>query len=114
MSTFDTNAYSELELEAEFNRLFPQGFAGADILEELAPTGWEHSPLEWLNYSPSEALAKDQEQQERDRELAELRESLDEGYREAIEEALKGPPPTTVRAYEAVYGHRPRGWPPST
>jgi hypothetical protein len=68
---------------------------------------------DWLNYSPSEALAKEEEAKEHDRELAELRASLDEGYREAIEEALKAPPPATVRAYEAVYGHFPQGWPPS-
>jgi hypothetical protein len=68
---------------------------------------------DWMNYSPSEALAKEEEQKQHDRELAELRESLDEGYREAVEEALNAPPPATVRAYRAVYGHFPRGWPPS-
>jgi hypothetical protein len=67
---------------------------------------------EWLSYSPSEALAKEVEQQEHDRELAEFRESLDEGYREALEEALHAPPPTTVIAYESIYGCFPRGWPP--
>ena len=67
---------------------------------------------DWLNYSPSEALAREEEQKEHDQNLAELRESLDEGYREAIEEALNAPLPATVRAYEAVYGHLPRGWPP--
>jgi hypothetical protein len=284
MTDFGTNSYSDEELEAEFDRLFPQGFAGPDVLQELAPTGWENSPLlavfhpslaqvheetlrlhrnpckmrapsdqrplpaeptldevtrdyrehpvetqrevrelvgeclwdvfsdghevigpddrvldlgsfrasgaflaeimnrqtgsdhydylslymgtawiaqradltpvyrmifrrfrgrrldwiyhfprlyavdlrplkeaidqehepDWLNYSPSEALAKEQEQKEQDKNLAELRESLDAGYREAVEEALKGPPPATVRAYEAVYGCFPRGWPPSS
>ncbi len=44
---------------------------------------------EWLNYSPSEALAKEEEQKQHDQELAELRESLDAGYREAVEEALR-------------------------
>jgi hypothetical protein len=68
---------------------------------------------EWLNYSPSEALAKEEEQKQREKQLAEMRESFDEGYREAIEEALKGSPPTTVLAYETVYGRFPRGWPPS-
>jgi hypothetical protein len=43
---------------------------------------------DWLNYSPSEALAKEEEEKEHDKSLAELRESLDAGYREAIEEAL--------------------------
>lgn len=66
---------------------------------------------DWLNYSPSKALAEEQEETERDKSLAELRESLDEGYRDAVEEAIKHPPPATVRAYEAVYGHLPGGWP---
>src|SRR5262249_2031804 len=69
---------------------------------------------DWLNYSPSEALAKEEEQKQQDKNLAELRETLEEGYREAVEEALKGPPPAIVRAYEAVHGCFPRGWPPST
>jgi hypothetical protein len=67
---------------------------------------------DWLNYSPSEALAREAERKEHDQKLAELRESLDEGYREAVEEALKNAPPATVRAYEAVYNRFPRGWPP--
>ena len=45
MADFDKNSYSEAELEAEFDRLFPQGFAGPDVLQELAPDGWENSPL---------------------------------------------------------------------
>jgi len=283
MANFDTDSFSEADLEAEFDRLFPQGFAGPDVLQELAPAGWENSPLlavfhpslaqsyeetlrlhrnvcalrgpndrrplppeptfdevardfrerpvetvrevrelvgqclwdlfsdghqvtatdgrvldlgsfrasggflaeilnrqtgaenydyldfymgtiwvaqradltrvyqmifrrlqgrrldwiyhfpriyavdlrplkealeekhdpDWLNYSPSEALAKEEEAKEQDENLAELRETLEEGYRESIEEALKGPPPTTVRAYKAIYGCFPRGWPPS-
>jgi hypothetical protein len=282
MSDFDANSYSEAELVAEFDRLFPQGFAGPDVLRELAPAGWEHSPLlavfhpsaaqiheenlrfhrnlaqlrkpndpsplppeptldqvardyqehpidtqrevrelvglclwdvfsdghqvvaadgrvldlgsfrasggflaellnrqigaeqydyldfylgtiraaqradltpvyrmifrrlhsrrldwiyhvprlyavdlrplkealdqqnepEWLNYSPSESLAREEEQKEYDKNLAELRESLEEGNRAAIEDALTRPPPATVRAYEAVHGCFPRGWPP--
>ena len=45
MASFGASRYSETELEAEFDRLFPQGFAGADIVRELAPDGWENSPL---------------------------------------------------------------------
>jgi hypothetical protein len=282
MSDFDADPYGEAELVAEFDRLFPQGFAGPDVLRELAPAGWEHSPLlavfhpaptqiheeslrfhrnlaqlrkandssplppeptleevardhrehpveterevrglvgqclwdvfsdghevvavdgrlldlgsfrssgefiaevlnrqlgaeqydyldfymgtvwvaqrvdltsvyrmifrrlhsrrldwiyhaprlyavdmrplkealdqqkepEWLNYSPSEGLAREEEQEEHDKKLAELRESLEEGNRAAIEEALRSPPPPTVRAYEGVYGCFPNGWPP--
>lgn len=67
---------------------------------------------EWVNYSPEEALAKEEEEAKRDKELAELRERLDEGNREAMAEAAKQPPPSTVAAYRAVYGRDPQGWPP--
>jgi hypothetical protein len=67
---------------------------------------------DWLNYSPTAALALAEEERDRDRQIAELRESLEEGHREAVEEALKGPPPKTVLAYREVYGRWPRGWPP--
>ena len=33
------------ELNALFDRLFPHEFVGADVLAEIAPEGWEHSPL---------------------------------------------------------------------
>lgn len=36
---------SEAELHALFDRLFPRGFAGQDVLDEIAPEGWEWSPL---------------------------------------------------------------------
>lgn len=68
---------------------------------------------EWVNYSPEEAFAKEQEEAKRDRELAELRERLDEGNREGMAEAAKQPPPKTVAAYRAVYGRDPEGWPPA-
>lgn len=49
---------------------------------------------------------------ERDRPRAELRESLEEGHREALEAAKDRPPPATIDAYRRVYGEAPRGWPP--
>ncbi len=67
---------------------------------------------EWTGYDPSEALAREEAEREREKELAELRKSLDEGYREAVEQAAGEPPPATVRAYETVFGRFPRGWPP--
>jgi hypothetical protein len=36
---------SDDELHALFDRLFPRGFAGPDVLDEIAPNGWERSPL---------------------------------------------------------------------
>jgi hypothetical protein len=89
---------------------FPRLYA-VDLRPLKEALDQEHRP-DWLNYSPSEAVAKEQEQKEQDKRLAELRESLDEGYREALEEARKGPPPATVSAYQAVFGSVPRGWPP--
>lgn len=67
---------------------------------------------EWEDYDPSEALAKEEQKRQHEEELTEMRASLDEGYREAIEVALTRPPPATVRAYQAVYGRDPDGWPP--
>ncbi len=36
---------TDAELREFFARLFPHGFAGADVLTEIAPVGWEQSPL---------------------------------------------------------------------
>ncbi len=67
---------------------------------------------EFAGYDPSAAFEAEQEDQQRDEELAKMRESLDEGYRESVEASRDQPPPTTVLAYEAVYGEFPEGWPP--
>lgn len=45
MSLPDREAWSEAECIEEFHRLFPQGLAGEDVLAEIAPAGWEKSPL---------------------------------------------------------------------
>ncbi len=72
----------------------------------------ESGEPEWANYSPEAELEKDEANREKDRDIAEMRESLDEGYRESVEAALEQPPPTTVRAYKEVFGEWPNGWPP--
>ena len=36
---------SDDEIKAEFAILFPHGWAGPDVLAELAPNGWDASPL---------------------------------------------------------------------
>jgi len=68
---------------------------------------------EWLNYSPEEAFAKEKADQERDAEIARMRESLDETHRAGVEEARNRPPPPTVQAYQTVFGGYPQGWPPT-
>jgi len=40
-----TERLSDAELHAFFDRLFSEGFAGADVRAEVAPNGWEQSPL---------------------------------------------------------------------
>ncbi|MBM4082899.1 MAG: hypothetical protein FJ278_24540 [Planctomycetes bacterium] len=78
------------------------------VLESLEPP----AEPEWATYSPSEAFAQQQEEEKHEREMAKLRDDLDKAHRESIEDAKKRPPPDTVRAYFAVYGRFPRGWPP--
>ena len=36
---------ADIELDAFFDQLFPNGFAGEDVLNEIAPEGWKYSPL---------------------------------------------------------------------
>lgn len=45
MMDFEAPRFSDAELIDEFDRLFPEGFAGADVAQEIAPEGWENSPL---------------------------------------------------------------------
>jgi hypothetical protein len=45
MDTRETKRLTETELHTLFDRLFPHGFSGADVLAEIAPQGWKHSPL---------------------------------------------------------------------
>src|SRR5204863_503267 len=47
---------------------------------------------DWADYSPSEALAEEEENKQRAEEIAEFREQLDDARDEAIEDALKKPP----------------------
>jgi hypothetical protein len=41
----ENDRLTDAELHAFFDRLFPHSFAGADVLAEIAPEGWEQSPL---------------------------------------------------------------------
>ena len=45
MDTFDRDRLTEHECEVLFDRLIPHGVAGDDVLAEIAPEGWERSPL---------------------------------------------------------------------
>jgi hypothetical protein len=41
MDNRQNDALTDVELRALFAQLFPDGFAGADVLREIAPEGWE-------------------------------------------------------------------------
>jgi hypothetical protein len=45
MATREAKRLTGRELHALFDELFPHGFASADVLAEIAPEGWEQSPL---------------------------------------------------------------------
>jgi hypothetical protein len=64
------------------------------------------------DYSPSESFAEEQAERERQAELEKSRAEWDEIYEQSRREAMDRPPPETVRAYQEVYGHDPKGWPP--
>jgi hypothetical protein len=68
---------------------------------------------EWAGYDPAAALEEERAERQRDEELAEFRGKPDEGHREAVAAARAAEPPATVRAYAAVYGRLPHGWPPA-
>jgi hypothetical protein len=81
-------------------------------LKDALNAGKNAQRPEWENYDPSQAFADEQQENERQQQLAELRTSLDEAHREAVDEARQAPPPNTVAAYRSVYGRFPQGWPP--
>ena len=91
MSLPDREPWSEAECVAEFRRLFPKGLSGDDVLAEIAPAGWERSPL-----------------------VAAFRPSLDQVFEETLamhrnlENLMKSRKPTD----ESVYGALPPGWSP--
>jgi hypothetical protein len=73
----------------------------------------ESGEPDWAGYCPEKEFANDEANREKDRELAQMRESLDEGYRESVAAALNGPPPLIVQSYRHIFGDWPKGWPPT-
>lgn len=67
---------------------------------------------DWAEYSPEQALAAEFENKEREEELSEIRNRLDEDRNQAIDEAARNPAPTIVQAYQNVHEKWPQGWPP--
>lgn len=51
-----TKRLSEPELREFFQQLFPNGFAGTDVVQEIAPDGWVKSPLLACHHPPAGAI----------------------------------------------------------
>ena len=45
MDDWQNKRLTDAELRTLFDRLFPHGIAGADVVREIAPEGWAQSPL---------------------------------------------------------------------
>jgi hypothetical protein len=56
---FDREGLSERECETVFATLFPLGFGGPDVLVEIAPAGWERSPLVAVFHPPVEQVHRE-------------------------------------------------------
>jgi len=66
---------------------------------------------DFLNYDPSESVARQLEREQRKEEAARLKEDLDQIYEETVEDAKYQLLPEIVQAYKNIYGHLPGGWP---
>src|ERR1700761_8782121 len=61
MSEFDERpTYADDELRAEFVALFPHGWAGPDVMADLAPAGWAASPLAAVFHPSAERVYEEQ------------------------------------------------------
>ena len=59
MNRPDREELSERECVALVKRLFPRGLAGEDVIAELAPEGWERSPLVALSHPSPEQIHRE-------------------------------------------------------
>lgn len=76
------------------------------------PKQAEDDVPETLHYDPTASFWRERQLAERQTELAEIQQNLDEAYRASVHDAYDGPPPATVRTYQRVCGRYPDGWPP--
>lgn len=76
------------------------------------PSPAEDDVPEALGYNTTESFWRERQLTERQTELAEFQQDLDDAYRASVHDAYVGPPPATVRAYQRVYGRNPDGWHP--
>lgn len=92
MNARDNERLSDAELVVLFDRLFPSGVAGPDVVADIAPDGWERSPLLACFHPSIERILE--EQLHFHRRSEELGELLRQRVKAAAVEANARPEPT--------------------
>ncbi len=67
------------------------------------PNQAEDNVPEALRYDPTVSFWRERQLAERQTELAELQQNLNDAHHDSIQDACDGPPPATVRAYQRVH-----------
>jgi hypothetical protein len=78
---------------------------------QLIDFGDAEAEASFTEYDPGRSLQREHERSTRQAQIEELRRSLDEAHRDAVEQARSRPLPVTVAAYRDVFGELPEGWP---
>ena len=103
MDNSESLPLSDVELKAFFGRLFPYGFAGADVLAEIVPEGWERSPLlACFHPSPEQVF---EEQMRLHRNIKEL--IRDRGEGDPYQPTRMPDPESTLEAIRAEWKDEP-------
>lgn len=93
---------SEAKVHALFDRLFPRGFAGQDVLDEIAPEGWERSPILACSHPSVERIYEERVLMHRNlEELRSLRRRRDGSVADA------SPPEPTLEDVQKQYEGSP-------
>jgi len=91
------NRLSDAEARALLDRLFPLGVAGSDVLEELAPAGWDQSPLLACFHPSTEQIREESRKFQRNLESLQYLLSRRTGTRRA-----EVPPPAEPAVKEST------------
>lgn len=90
-------SYDDDELVRAFNRMYPNGFGGADVIAAIAPDGWDKSP--WGGPKVPFELPPDM-QKMFDESTAQMKKFLE------MAKQFEPPPPTAAEI-DAKYGPKP-------
>src|SRR4051812_41766756 len=97
MDDSDEPRFTDDEVRAEFAALFPHGWAGPDVLAELAPEGWAKSPLAAVFHPSAEQVYEERVRMHRNMAALPIRKP----------DAPPLPPEPTFEEVKAEYGDEP-------